>query len=77
MPIFQNKIAFGKNGFPWVTTSDNSNVSYEKGICPVAERLHDETFLSIGLGGLDLSEKDVKKIGATFRKVWANLDQLK
>jgi dTDP-4-amino-4,6-dideoxygalactose transaminase len=77
LPIFQKKIAFGKNGFPWVTTSENSNVSYQKGICPVAERLHDETYLSIGLGGLDLSEKDVKKIGATFRKVWANLDQLK
>ena len=77
LPIFQKKIAFGKNGFPWVTTSGNSNVSYQKGICPVAERLHDETYLSIGLGGLDLSEKDVKKIGATFRKVWANLDQLK
>lgn len=77
LPIFQKKIAYGSTGFPWVMNSEISNVSYEKGICPVAEKLQDETYLSFGLGGIDLSKKDVKKISAVFRKVWANLDQLK
>ena len=37
--MYQKKIAFGSKGFPW--TIAHSKISYKKGICPVAERLHD------------------------------------
>ena len=47
LPIFQNKIAIGKYGFPWTYDQSGPPVSYTKGICPVAEKLQDETYFSI------------------------------
>ena len=44
LPIFQNKIAFGSKGFPWNSEICHRDVSYKHGICPVAEKLHEETF---------------------------------
>ena len=49
-PVFKNRIAFGKNGFPWTGFNGSpSPVSYEKGSCPNAEQLHDHTFVGIAM----------------------------
>ena len=44
LPLFQ-KQAFGTKHFPW--SHSVNNVSYEHGICPVAEELHNSTFLGL------------------------------
>lgn len=49
---------------------------YSFGICPVAEKLHSETYIGFGISGLTLTRKDVSLIGEAFRKVWANLQDL-
>ena len=42
LPLFQERIAIGAEGFPFSL----SNRTYPKGLCPVAERLHEkEAFL--------------------------------
>lgn len=38
--------------------------------CPVAEKLHNETFLSFQLCSFNYTKKDVKKIIAGFKKLW-------
>ena len=76
LPIFQKKVAYGSNGFPWILNEYAKNISYSKGICPVAETLHSKSYIGFGISGLKLKEKDVKNIGIAFRKVWANLDSL-
>ena len=49
-PIFTNRIAYGTKSFPWVGLNrGDSEVTYQDGLCPVAEKLHNETFLGIGL----------------------------
>ena len=53
------------------------NISYTKGICPVAERLNDETYLGFGMCLYDLSDKDIDLVIKSFHKVWNNIDQLK
>ena len=45
LPIFQQKIAFGSNHFPWQFDGHTSDVSYDYGICPVAEKLHTQSFI--------------------------------
>lgn len=40
LPMYQQKIAYGSKGFPWTSDICRRDVSYHKGICPVAERLH-------------------------------------
>ncbi len=41
-PLFQQRIAMGDKGFPFVGPHYSGNVSYEKGICPVAEHYYEE-----------------------------------
>ncbi|MDG2147011.1 MAG: DegT/DnrJ/EryC1/StrS family aminotransferase [Flavobacteriaceae bacterium] len=77
LPIFQKKIAYGSQGFPWNSEICKREVSYDKGICPIAENLHDNTFLGYEMCLHDLSNRDVKLIIEAFKKVWNNLDELR
>lgn len=76
-PIFQKKVAYGSHGFPWTSDICHREVSYAKGICPVAERLHEETFMAFAMCLHDLSDSDVDLIASAFHKVWGQLEQLK
>ena len=77
LPIFQNKIAYGNNGFPWNSTIYNKEINYKKGICPNAEYLHDNTFIGFEMCLYDLNDKDIKLIIKAFNKVWQSLELLK
>ena len=77
LPIFQKKIAYGSNGFPWSSDICKRDVDYSKGICPVAEELHEKTFLGYEMCLHDLDENDTNFIIDAFRKVWDNLDELR
>jgi len=77
LPMYQQKIAYGSRGFPWTSDICQREVSYDKGICPVAERLHDTTFLGMEMCLHDLSDDDVDLIITSFRKVWMNFNNLR
>ena len=77
LPMYQNKIAFGSNGFPWSSDICKREIDYAKGICPIAEKLHDELFFSFGICVYELSFSDIDLIIETFEKVWSNIDKLK
>ncbi len=77
LPTYQNKIAYGSKGFPWTSDICKREVSYQKGICPVAEELHEKTFFSFGLCVYDLSLDDIELISKVFKKVWNNLDEIR
>ena len=77
IPMYQKKIAYGSKGFPWTADFSRKNISYSKGICPVAERLNDETYLGYSMCVYDLSYEDVDLIIRSFHKVWSNIDELK
>jgi perosamine synthetase len=76
LPMFQKKMAYGSNGFPWSSPSYQGDVSYQKGICPVAEKMHDENFMAIPVCMYDYSDRDVELVVEAFRKVWRNLSDL-
>ena len=71
LPIFQNKIAYGSKGFPWTSDICGRDVDYRKGICPVAEGLHDSDFLVLGMCNYDYSEQDIDYLVSAFHKVWS------
>ena len=73
LPMYQNKIAYGSNGFPWTSDICKRDISYKKGICPVAERLNDETYLGFEMCLFELTENDINDIINVFQKVWENL----
>ena len=77
LPIFQEKIAFGSKGFPWNSEFCKRDIDYSKGICPVAESLHDDSHISIGVCQYELENSDVDLIVKVFKKVWSNLELLR
>lgn len=77
LPIFQRKIAYGSKGFPWTSDVCRRQIDYRKGICPVAEELHEHSFLGLLTCMHELEDDDVDLLIAAFRKVWGNLDRLR
>ena len=73
LPMYQKKIAYGSNGFPWNSGICRREVSYSKGICPVAESLNVSGFLSLKMCTFDYNERDVDAIVLAFTKVWKGL----
>lgn len=76
LPMYQQKIAYGSKGFPWTSDICKRDVSYEKGICPVAEELHDKTLLGYEMCMHDLNDQDVALVVAAFEKVWNHLSSI-
>ena len=76
LPIYQKKMAYGTKGFPWSADFYKGQVSYEKGICPVAEALQDGRHLGIGMCIHAYTDEDVDLMIEAFHKVWAHLDLL-
>lgn len=77
LPMYQKKIAYGSRGFPWNSDICKRKVSYTKGICPVAENLHDTTFLGFEMCLHEMNDSEVEAMICAFRKVWSNLQSLK
>ena len=76
LPMYQRKIAYGSNGFPWTSDIYKGSATYDKGICPVAEELHEYTCICYGLCTHELDDTEVDLIITAFKKVWDNLAAL-
>lgn len=76
LPMYQNKIAYGSSGFPWSSEICRRNVNYKKGICPVAEELHESTYLGIEMCLHNYDNDDVDLVIESFQKVWRNIEEL-
>ncbi len=72
-PMFQERMAYGDNGYPFC----NSNVEYKKGICPVCETMHFEKLFTHELMRPFMTEEDLKDVVTAFYKVYENLGELK
>ena len=77
LPLFQEKIAYGSKGFPWSSDICKREINYKKGICPIAEQLHDKNFIGFEMCLYELKENDLKLLIKAFKKVWNGLDKLK
>ena len=75
-PIYQKKIAIGRDGFPF---NCNPGVTYDypKGLCPVAERLHERELLLCPLIQEGMEAADIEDFANAVEKVTQGVDQLK
>lgn len=76
LPMYQKKIAYGSKGFPWTSDVCRREVSYAKGICPLAEALNESAYLGLAMCLHQLTDAEVALLVQAFRKVWANLPAL-
>ena len=73
LPLYQKKIAYGEKGFPWKSDICKRNVDYGKGICPVAEGLHDKSYLGFQMCVHEMTNVEVDLMIEAFHKVWNNI----
>lgn len=73
LPIFQQRIGFGRGGFPFSLGAPD----YREGMCPVAERLHEREALLLEPCAFALSDDLGDRLAAAIRKVHAQRGDLR
>ncbi len=75
-PMYQQRIAFGKGGFPFTYPGYQGVLNYEKGLCPVTERMHFKELLHGDFCHAGMMRQDLEDIVCAFRKVSKNTSEL-
>lgn len=75
-PIYQQKIAIGKKGFPF-NTNPGINYEYPKGLCPVTEMLYEEGILLSPLVREGITQAEIMDFASAIEKVVNNLSELR
>lgn len=68
LPIFQKRIALGAGGFPF--NLSQPQVSYEKGLCPVTERMHERELMGLGVCSYLLPDHELQQVIDALHKVY-------
>lgn len=58
-PMYQKRIAYGGQGFPFTYPGYKGSVSYDRGICPVAERMHYDELIATSICHANIARKDL------------------
>ncbi len=75
-PIFQKKVCYGSKGMPFKISGDET-IEYEKGLCPVAERMYEKELFFHELMHSFMTESDLDDVAKAFVKVWESRDELR
>jgi dTDP-4-amino-4,6-dideoxygalactose transaminase len=70
LPIFQKQIAFGSKGFPFRSEYYKGEAHYEKGMCPVVERLNEKEMFTHDMMRPGMTKSDLDDVIAAFHKVY-------
>lgn len=73
LPVFQKRVAIGRDGFPFTLTDRR----YEGQLCPVTERMHEEELMYFGNCSYAVSEEQTKQLCEAIEKVYSQRSQLK
>ena len=74
LPLFQKKIAFGKDGYPF---SLSKSINYKKGLCPIVEKMHAKALFHLDFTRPAVAEKDLDDVARAFEKVYKYRNELK
>lgn len=75
-PIYQKKIAFGSKGYPFNSPFYKGEVNYNRGICPVCERMHEKELIAHEFIVPSMSREDMKYVIEAFNKVYKYRNKL-
>ena len=76
LPVFQKQIAFGTKGYPFRSEYYKGVAHYEKGMCPVVERLHDREMFTHDMMRPGMTQKDLDDVISAFHKVYENRTEI-
>lgn len=75
-PLYQQRIAFGSHGFPFSYEGYKGKVSYDRGICPVAERMWEKELMVTNVCHAGVTQQDLMDVVLAFEKVASNAKDL-
>jgi dTDP-4-amino-4,6-dideoxygalactose transaminase len=76
-PIYQRRIGLGRDGFPFTYPGYKGAVCYDRGICPVTERMHLEELIHTNICHANITQQDLTDAVVAFEKVLDNVHELK
>lgn len=76
MKMYQHKKVYNQTQYPFAFIK-NPIQKYEKGICPVVEKMHDEILLIADVCRIPFTAENIKEFLAAIKKVWDNREALK
>ena len=68
-PLFQKKVPYGSSGYPFTEIFSQERYSYRKGICPIAEKMHEKELFCHEFMLPGMSIKDLDGVLNAFDKV--------
>ncbi|MFY9143271.1 DegT/DnrJ/EryC1/StrS family aminotransferase [Sulfuricurvum sp.] len=71
-PLYQERIAFGRDGYPFSL----SNVTYPQGLCPITEEMHYNSLVTHEFMRPGMTQGDMDDVISAFEKVWENRKEL-
>jgi perosamine synthetase len=77
LPLFKDQLTYRGNALPYSLISRRRRRTISSMKLPVAENLHNSTFIGINWCAKAFNAHDVSLVGESFRKVWDNLDELR
>lgn len=75
-PVYQQKLCFGPNGFPFTANPRNAEIKYQKGLCPAVERLYEKELILTPFMYPPLTLADMDAFTDAMKKVLRNKDAL-
>jgi dTDP-4-amino-4,6-dideoxygalactose transaminase len=77
MPLYQKKEIYPKSKFPFISKDYKTEVSYKKGICPVAEKMYEKELILAIICNSERTKKDIDLFIKAIRKIESNIKELK
>jgi perosamine synthetase len=75
-PCYQQRIAFGKDGFPFTYPGYKGTVHYEPGLCPVAERMYYRELMYTNICRAGVTDRDLDDFISALEKVAENIGEV-
>ncbi|PKL70351.1 MAG: DegT/DnrJ/EryC1/StrS family aminotransferase [Methanomicrobiales archaeon HGW-Methanomicrobiales-1] len=76
-PVYQQRIAFGKNGFPFTYEGYKGTLNYKKGLCPVTELMHYTEVMTTNICHANITQEDLNNVLEAFEKIFNHIQELK
>ena len=76
-PIFQKQIAFGSKGYPFRSEFYKGKTNYDKGLCPVTERLYEKELFFHEMMRPGMTKSDLDDVILAFHKVYEKRGEIK
>lgn len=75
--MYQKKLAYGRSGYPFTCHGEERLPSYQKGICPTAERLYSKEMMTTDICKYPNTESEIEEFVTAVQKIRSQIGALK